>query len=45
LCTTSRPSGKVKVITEIYSLGEIAKAYERAADGKVRFPAVITTGD
>jgi alcohol dehydrogenase len=36
-------SGKVKVMTEIYSLDEIGKAYERVADGKVRFRAVITT--
>jgi alcohol dehydrogenase len=37
-------SGKVKVMTEIYSLDQIAKAYERVAEGKVRFRAVITTG-
>jgi D-arabinose 1-dehydrogenase-like Zn-dependent alcohol dehydrogenase len=30
-------------MTEIYSLDEIGKAYERVADGKVRFRAVITT--
>src|SRR6516165_4807480 len=30
-------SGKVKVMTEIYSLDEIAKAFERVAEGKVRF--------
>ena len=36
-------SGKVKVMTETYSLDEIGKAYERVADGKVRFRAVITT--
>jgi len=35
-------SGKVKVMTETYSLDEIGKAYERVADGKVRFRAVIT---
>ena len=35
-------SGKVKVMTETYSLDEIAKAYERVASGKVRFRAVIT---
>ena len=35
-------SGKVKVMTETYSLDEISKAYERVADGKVRFRAVIT---
>jgi len=33
--------GKAKVITEIYSLNEISKAYERVAEGKVRFRAVI----
>ena len=36
-------SGKVKVMTETYPLDEIGKAYERVADGKVRFRAVITT--
>ena len=29
-------------MTETYSLDEIGKAYERVADGKVRFRAVIT---
>jgi alcohol dehydrogenase len=38
-------SGKVKVMSEIYSLDEITKAYERVAEGKVRFRAVITPGD
>jgi alcohol dehydrogenase len=38
-------SGKVKVMTEIYPLDEVAKAYERVAEGKVRFRAVIKTGD
>jgi len=38
-------SGKVKVMTETYSLDEISKAYERVADGKVRFRAVITTSN
>jgi D-arabinose 1-dehydrogenase-like Zn-dependent alcohol dehydrogenase len=37
-------AGKVKVMTEIYSLDEVTKAYERVAEGKVRFRAVITTG-
>ncbi|MBV9105554.1 MAG: zinc-binding dehydrogenase, partial [Verrucomicrobia bacterium] len=32
-------SGKVKVMAETYSLDEITKAYERVADGKVRFRA------
>ena len=35
-------SGKVKVMTETYSLDEIGKAYERVAEGKVRFRAKIT---
>ena len=34
--------GKVKVIAETYSLDEIPKAYDRVAEGKVRFRAVIT---
>jgi len=34
--------GKVKVVSETYRLDEIAKAYDRVADGKVRFRAVIT---
>ncbi len=34
--------GKVKVVEEIYKLDDIAKAYERVAEGKVRFRAVIT---
>lgn len=38
-------SGKVKVLTETYSLDEITKAYERVAAGKVRFRAVITPGN
>ena len=38
-------SGKVKVMAETYSLDEITKAYERVADGKVRFRAVITTSN
>ena len=37
-------SGKVKVKTETYSLTEITKAFERVAEGKVRFRAVITPG-
>jgi D-arabinose 1-dehydrogenase-like Zn-dependent alcohol dehydrogenase len=36
---------KVKAMTETYSLDEISKAYERVADGKVRFRAVITTSN
>jgi alcohol dehydrogenase len=35
-------SGKVKVIVETYPLAEAAKAYERVADGKARFRAVLT---
>ncbi len=34
--------GKVKVIAETYSLDEINRAYERVAEGQVRFRAVIT---
>jgi D-arabinose 1-dehydrogenase-like Zn-dependent alcohol dehydrogenase len=33
--------GKVKVVTEIYPLKDIARAYERVARGEVRFRAVI----
>jgi alcohol dehydrogenase len=33
--------GKVKVITETYELDEINKAYDRVAEGKARFRAVI----
>jgi len=34
--------GKVKVVAETYKLDEITKAYDRVAEGKVRFRAVIT---
>ncbi|HEV2494040.1 MAG TPA: alcohol dehydrogenase catalytic domain-containing protein [Terriglobia bacterium] len=34
--------GKVKVVAEIYKLDEIDRAYERVANGQVRFRAVIT---
>lgn len=34
--------GKVKVIAEDYKLDDIGRAYQRVADGKVRFRAVIT---
>ncbi|MBZ5536666.1 MAG: alcohol dehydrogenase catalytic domain-containing protein [Acidobacteriia bacterium] len=34
--------GKVKVIEETYKLDDIGKAYDRVANGKVRFRAVIT---
>jgi alcohol dehydrogenase len=34
--------GKVKVIAETYKLNEIPKAYDRVAEGNVRFRAVIT---
>ncbi len=34
--------GKVKVIEETYKLDEIGKAYDRVAEGKVRYRAVIT---
>jgi len=33
--------GKVKVVAETYPLAEVNKAYERVAEGKVRFRAVI----
>jgi alcohol dehydrogenase len=33
--------GKVKVITETYSLDDIVQAYDRVASGQVRFRAVI----
>jgi alcohol dehydrogenase len=38
-------SGKVKVKTEIYTLDRITDAYERVANGKVRFRAVIQPRD
>ena len=38
-------SGKVKVVAETYSIDEITKAYDRVAQGKVRFRAVITTSN
>jgi dehydrogenase len=34
--------GKVKTIIETYPLAEAAKAYQRVADGKARFRAVLT---
>lgn len=34
--------GKVKVIAETFSLEEVGRAYERVAEGTVRFRAVIT---
>ena len=33
--------GKVKVVAETYKLDDIGKAYDRVAEGKVRFRAVI----
>jgi alcohol dehydrogenase len=33
--------GKVRVITETFSLDDISNAYDRVANGKVRFRAVI----
>ena len=36
-------TGKVRVMVETYRLAEITQAYERVAEGKVRFRAVITT--
>jgi dehydrogenase len=35
-------SGKVKVMAETYRLADITRAYDRVADGKTRFRAVIT---
>ena len=35
-------TGKVRVMTETYSLDEITKAYERVENGLVRFRAVVT---
>jgi alcohol dehydrogenase len=34
-------SGKVKVVTEMYRLDDIARAYDRVAEGKVRYRAVV----
>ncbi len=34
--------GKVRVVAETYKLDDIAKAYDRVAEGKVRYRAVIT---
>jgi D-arabinose 1-dehydrogenase-like Zn-dependent alcohol dehydrogenase len=34
--------GKVKVIAETYPLKDVNRAYDRVAEGKVRFRAVIT---
>jgi D-arabinose 1-dehydrogenase-like Zn-dependent alcohol dehydrogenase len=45
MLASTAASGKVKVMTETYSLDEISKAYERVADDKVRFRAVITTSN
>lgn len=36
-------AGKVRVMVETYRLAEITQAYERVAEGKVRFRAVVTT--
>jgi alcohol dehydrogenase len=35
--------GKVRTIVETYPLAEAPKAYNRVADGKARFRAVLTT--
>jgi D-arabinose 1-dehydrogenase-like Zn-dependent alcohol dehydrogenase len=35
----------VKVVTETYPLAEVNKAYDRVAEGKVRFRAVVVNGD
>ena len=34
-------SGKVKVVTETYRLDDIVRAYDRVAEGKVRYRAVV----
>ncbi len=34
--------GKVKVVAETYRLDDVAKAYDRVAEGTVRFRAVVT---
>ena len=34
-------SGKVKIMAETYPLADVNKAYDRVAEGKVRFRAVI----
>ncbi len=34
--------GKVKTIAETYALAEAPKAYQRVAEGKARFRAVLT---
>jgi D-arabinose 1-dehydrogenase-like Zn-dependent alcohol dehydrogenase len=34
--------GKVKVVAETFKLDDIGQAYDRVAEGKVRFRAVIT---
>jgi D-arabinose 1-dehydrogenase-like Zn-dependent alcohol dehydrogenase len=36
--------GKVKVVAETYPLDQVNKAYDRVAEGKVRFRAVIVNG-
>jgi alcohol dehydrogenase len=36
--------GRVKVIAETYPLADAQKAYQRVADGKARFRAVLTMG-
>src|SRR5437667_8604628 len=37
--------GKVKVIAETYPLAEVNRAYDRVAEGKVRFRAVIVNNE
>ena len=36
--------GKVKVVAKTYKLDDIGKAYDRVAEGKVRFRTVISSG-
>jgi len=37
--------GKVKVVAETYQLDDVNRAYDRVAQGEVRFRAVIVNGD
>ena len=37
--------GKVKVIAETYPLAQVNRAYDRVAEGKVRFRAVIVNNE
>jgi D-arabinose 1-dehydrogenase-like Zn-dependent alcohol dehydrogenase len=39
--TGSKGQGKVRVMTEIFPLEDITNAYDKVANGNVRFKAVI----